>query len=96
MNRNLWLGIIADDRLVSVGNTFLTDFVSNIHTVATHKSHRNKGYATSVVSALLKEILQTNNLALIHVLEDNIPARRVYEKVGFKIYRNYLYGFAEM
>ncbi|MDH5687789.1 MAG: hypothetical protein OEZ48_08010 [Candidatus Bathyarchaeota archaeon] len=41
MNRNLWLGIIVGDRLVSVGNTFLTDFVSNIHTVVTHKSHRN-------------------------------------------------------
>ena len=66
------------------------------HTVATHESHRDRGYATSVVSALVKEILQTNNLALIHVLKDNIPARRVYEKVGFKICRNYLYSFAEL
>ena len=96
MNRNLWLGIIVGDRLVSVGNTFLTDFVSNIHTVVTHKSHRNRGYATSVVSALVKEIPQTNDLALIHVLKDNMPARRVYEKVGFTIYGNYLCGFAEM
>jgi len=96
MNRNLWLGIIIDDRLVSVGNTFLTDIASNIHTVATDESYRNKGYATSVVSALVKEILQTNNLALIHVLKDNTSARRVYEKVGFKTYRNHLCGFAEL
>ena len=63
MNRNLWLRIIIDDRLVSVGNTFLTDIASNIHTVATDESYRNKGYATSVVSALVREILQANNLA---------------------------------
>ena len=93
MNRNLWLGIIIDDRLVSVGNTFLTDIASNIHTVATDESYRNKGYATSVASALVREILQANNLALIHVLKDNIPDRRAYEKVGFRTYRNYLYRF---
>ena len=49
-----------------------------------------------MVSALVKEIPQTNDLALIHVLKDNMPARRVYEKVGFTIYGNYLCGFAEM
>jgi len=63
MNRNLWLGTVVDGRLVSVGNTFLTDIVGNIHTVATDESYRNKGYATSVVSALVREILQANNLA---------------------------------
>ena len=96
MNRNLWLGIVVDDRLVSVGNTFLTNFASNIHTVATHEYYRNRGYATAVVSALVKEILKTNDLALIHVLKDNVAARRVYEKVGFKTYRTYLYGFGEL
>lgn len=92
MNRNLWLGIIDDDELVSVGNTFLTEPISNIHTVATHASHRNKGYATSLVSALAKEILKKNDLALIHVLKDNVVARRVYEKVGFRTYNSYFYG----
>ena len=92
MNRNLWLGILVDDELVSVGNTFLTLPIGNIHTVATHESHRNKGYATSIVSALATEILKENDLALIHVLKDNMPARRVYEKVGFRTYKSYLYG----
>jgi len=96
VNRNVWLGVIVDDRLASVGSTFLMDPVSNINMVATHEDYRNRGYATQVVSALVREILQRNSTALIHVLKDNLPARRVYEKVGFKPYASYLYGLAEM
>jgi len=96
MNRNLWLGVIVDNRLASVGSTFLMDPVSNINTVATHEDYRNRGYATQVVSALVREILRRNSTALSHVLKDNLPARRVYGKVGFKPYRSYLYGFAEL
>jgi len=93
MNRNLWLGVVINGRVVSTGNTFLTDPVSNIGAVATHTDYRNMGYATSVVSALVKQILQKNDLVLIHVKKNNAPARRVYEKVGFKAYRSYLFGF---
>lgn len=85
----LWLGIKIDKRLVSIGSTRLRDWGSNINVIATHEAYRNRGYATSIVSALVREILQKTNLALIHVLRDNFPAARVYEKVGFKPYRNY-------
>lgn len=95
MDRTLWLGIFGDGKLVSLGNTMQTDFASNVGAVATHGSYRNRGHATSVVSALLREIMKVNELALIHVLKDNMPARRVYEKVEFKPYRNYLFGFTE-
>jgi GNAT superfamily N-acetyltransferase len=95
LDRTLWVGVFADGKLVSLGNTALTDFASNVGAVATHDSYRNRGHATAVVSALLREILRVNDLALIHVLKDNMLARRVYEKVGFKPYRNYFFGFAE-
>ncbi len=95
MDRNLWLGIFSDGKLASLGKTMQTDIAGNVGAVATHVSYRNRGYATSVVSALLREILKVNDLALIHVLKDNMPARRVYEKVGFRPYRNYLFGFSE-
>lgn len=89
MEDMLWLGIRDKEQLLSVGNTRLTDFGCNIGVVATHKSHRNEGYATTIVSALLKEIFQKSEVALIHVLHDNLPARHVYEKVGFKPYATY-------
>jgi predicted GNAT family acetyltransferase len=58
--------------------------------VATDEQYRNRGYATSIVSALVEEILKTDQTALIHVLRDNAPAARVCSKVGFKPYETYL------
>ncbi len=49
----------------------------------------NRGYATSVVSALVEEILKRSDRAMIHVLKDNHPAIRTYSKVGFKPFKSY-------
>jgi len=89
MHERLWLGIKVDTQLVSVGGATLDTWGSNVATVVTHEKHRNKGYATSIVSALVKQILQKSNIALIHVESNNPPAIRAYTKVGFKPYRKY-------
>ena len=89
MNERLWLGIKVDEQLVSIGGATLDVWGSNIGTVVTHEKHRNKGYATSIVSALVEQILQESNLALIHVERNNPPAIRAYTKVGFKPYKKY-------
>jgi predicted GNAT family acetyltransferase len=86
----LWLGIKQNERIVSVGNTRLIHFASNIGVVATEEKYRNKGYATSIVSTLVSEILKTSPTATIHVINDNAPALRAYSKVGFKPYKTYL------
>jgi len=85
-----WLGIRKEGRLVSVGNTRFVDFASNIGVVATDEKYRGRGYATSIVSALVEEILKRSPIALIHVIADNAPAVRAYSKVGFKLYKTYL------
>jgi len=84
------LGIRRDNRLVSFGNTRFVDIGSNIGAVATDQAYRNMGFATSIVSALVEEILRKSPPALIHVLSDNAPAVRAYTKVGFKPYKQYL------
>jgi predicted GNAT family acetyltransferase len=90
MEKELWLGTKFDGKIVSVGNTRLTDFGSNIMFVATHEQYRNMGHATSIVSTLVKQILEKSSTALIHALSDNAPAIHVYSKVGFKPYKSYL------
>jgi ribosomal protein S18 acetylase RimI-like enzyme len=86
-----WLGIIHKKKLVSVGNTrFDVDFAANIGVVATDEHYRGRGYATSIVSALVQEIFQRSPVALIHVISDNAPAVRAYTNVGFKPYKTYL------
>jgi ribosomal protein S18 acetylase RimI-like enzyme len=90
LQEGFWLGMKRDQRIVSLGMTRLVDFASNIGVAATEKEYRNRGYATSIVSALVREILKTSPTAIIHVISDNAPAIRAYSKVGFKPYRTYL------
>lgn len=84
------LGIRQDNKLVSVGLTRLVDIGSNVGAIATDKACSNRGFATSIVSALAEEILKRSPPALIHVLSDNAPAVRVYSKVGFKPCKQYI------
>jgi len=90
LEKTRWLGIKRDGKIVSVGNTRFADSGSNVGVIATDERYRNMGYATSIVSALVQEILKRSPPALIHVLSDNAPALRVYSKVGYKPYRHYL------
>ncbi len=53
----------------------------------TKPEYRNKGYATSLASFLVKEALKETNHVGLFVRSDNYPAKRVYEKVGFQAYR---------
>ncbi len=89
MNETYWIGIKSDHKLVSVGSTRFVNFGSNVGVVATDEAHRNKGYATTIVSSLVEEIFKRCDKALIHVLKDNAPAIRTYQKVGFKPYNSY-------
>jgi predicted GNAT family acetyltransferase len=90
MKEVLWLGIKKDGRIVSVGMVRLIDLGSHIGVVATREEYRNRGYATSIVSGLVREIFRSYSTALIHVLAENAPAIHVYSKVGFKPYETYL------
>jgi len=86
-----WVGIRRDGKVVSVGSARLTELgICNIGVIATREEYRNRGYATSVVSALVQEILKNARTATIHVLADNAPAVLAYTKAGFKPYKTYL------
>jgi len=86
-----WSGIEVNENLVSIGMSRLTEWAGLVGVVATHEEHRNRGYATSIVSRLVEEILDGLPLAMIYVLADNPPAIRAYKKVGFKPYKTYFF-----
>jgi len=85
-----WLGIKQDGKLVAVGNTRFEPVGSNIGIIATDEKYRNRGYATTIVSKLVREIMKKSPPALIHVLKHNAPAVRAYSKVGYKPFKQYL------
>ncbi|MEM4404384.1 MAG: GNAT family N-acetyltransferase [Nitrososphaerota archaeon] len=86
-----WKGIRVGGEIVSVASSRITEWLGLIGIVATLEPHRNRGYATSVVSEMVKEILEKQENVILHVLGDNSPAIRVYGKIGFKPYRKYVY-----
>lgn len=85
-----YIGIRRYGKIVSIGNARFDSLGSNIGVIATDERFRNMGYATTIVSSLVREILNRSSPALIHVLKHNAPAVRVYSKVGYKPFRQYL------
>ncbi len=71
----------------------IIDDIALIRGVYTLPSLRNRGLATSACSALLKELLSLNKEIILWVAKDNLPARKVYEKIGFEKTRHILFGF---
>jgi len=81
-------GIFVDSKLVSVASIQVSlPEIWILGGFYTKPGYRNKGYATSLASYLVKEALTKTNHVGIHVRADNYPAKRVYEKVGFKLYK---------
>ena len=86
-----WVGIRSEGKLVAFGKAVPTPPVSHLAWIATHEAYRNRGYAFSILAALLKMLLESSETAIIYVLNDNETAMHVYSKVGFKPYKQYFY-----
>jgi ribosomal protein S18 acetylase RimI-like enzyme len=87
----VWFGIKFDSRLVSFGYGMLTPKVCHVTWIATNPQYKKRGYATSIVSALVHECLAVADEAVIYVMDDNVVARRIYSNVGFRSYKSYVF-----
>lgn len=87
-------GVRAEKRWVSVAVVpEIIEEVGFIRGVYTAPAFRGKGFSTATVSALIKELFKLHLEPGLWVAEDNAPALRVYEKLGFKPSKNTLLGF---
>ena len=77
-------GIYYEHDLVSFasGSRIFKD-VAHIAPVYTLPKFRRRGYATSTCSALARELLNKNERTILFVSENNVPALKVYRKIGF-------------
>jgi ribosomal protein S18 acetylase RimI-like enzyme len=87
----LWVGVKRERKLVAFGKAVSEPSAGHVAWIATHADYRNRGYATSILSALLREVLEVSSTAFIYVLSDNPTAMHVYSGVGFKPYKRYFY-----
>ena len=82
---NLIFGIFQDGKLISITSFWKYQEVGYITVVGTHPDYQNKGYASSLVSSVLKHLFQKAKQCLITVRVNNPPAIHTYEKLGFSI-----------
>jgi ribosomal protein S18 acetylase RimI-like enzyme len=82
---NIFYGIFDQNQIVCITSLWNYEEVGYITIVGTHPDYWNKGYASSLVSSVLKILFQDKKQCLITVRVDNPPAIHVYEKLGFKI-----------
>ena len=83
----LYLGIRDGRRLVAMaGERMLLDGYTEISGVCTAPSHHGRGYARSLVAALMHKALDEGRRPFLHVKQEN-GARRLYERLGFRTSR---------
>lgn len=79
-----YLGVREAGRLVAMaGERLRLPRYTEISAVCTHPDYRGRGYAGSLVSALIQRITARDETPFLHVRAENVGARRLYEKLGF-------------
>jgi predicted GNAT family acetyltransferase len=82
-------GIEQGGKFVALAGTHITSPETGIGVVGwviTQPEHRGRGYATACTSAVTSEFYRMGlSLAALNVRQDNPPAIRAYEKIGFAI-----------
>ncbi len=85
-----YIGVKENGKLVAMaGERVKLDGYTEIALVCTHPEYRRKGYAAALSGVLMKEIIDRGEKPFLHVMTHNVPAIKLYEKLGFKIRTEY-------
>ena len=80
-----YVGIREEGRLVAVaGERFKVPGFTEISMVCTDPNVRRRGLAERVVVAMIANIRSRGEEAMLHVISENMPAIKLYEKMGFE------------
>ena len=56
---------------------------TEISAIVTHPEHRGNAYAKQLIKHTTDQVFQENKMPYLHVVESNIHAIQLYEKLGF-------------
>jgi GNAT superfamily N-acetyltransferase len=96
IEQGVFFGIFERDLLVSVAGTHLVSprySVAGVGNIVTRPERRGQGLGRAAVSAVLAELVRIGIRDIVlNVRQDNAPAIRLYEKLGFERYCGFLEG----
>ena len=83
-----YFGCFEGDRLVAMaGERMTAGTLREISGVCTHPDSQGQGLARKLMAKLVRLQMQRGETPFLHVMRDNENARRLYERMGFRNYR---------
>jgi GNAT superfamily N-acetyltransferase len=96
LERGVFYGVEREGRLVATAGTHLLSRnyrMGIVGNVFTHPDYRGLGYAAVCTSAVVEELLSQSLDVVLNVGEANEPARRVYDRLGFRVHCSFVEAF---
>jgi ribosomal protein S18 acetylase RimI-like enzyme len=83
-----YFGYFEGPRLIAMaGERAHAGSLREISGVCTHPDSQGRGLARRLMTKLIRRQLQRNQIPVLHVMVENSGARRLYERIGFRIYK---------
>jgi ribosomal protein S18 acetylase RimI-like enzyme len=83
-----YFGIFKDNKLIAVtGERMKMNDFTEISAIVTHPEYTGQGYAKQLIAHTVNNIFDQNKTPYLHVVESNIGAIKLYEKLGFSTRR---------
>lgn len=83
-----YFGVFDGPRLVAMaGERMHAGTLREISGVCTHPDFQRRGLARALITKLIRRQMLRGETPFLHVMRDNTGARRTYERMGFRNYR---------
>ena len=83
---SLWLVALSDDKVIGYVGSQSVMGESDMMNIAVHPEYRRQGVAEKLVLELVEALKKVGNKCLtLEVRASNIPAQKLYEKLGFQL-----------
>lgn len=84
-----YYGIYVDGRLAAmVGERLATESFQEVSAICTHPDFNGRGYARRLTAMLTNDILASGRTPFLHVSHENLRAKAMYERIGYRIRRD--------
>jgi predicted GNAT family acetyltransferase len=83
-----YFGYFEDKRLIAMaGERMHADSLREISGVCTHPDYQGRGLARRLMLKLIRREMLRNETPFLHVMSENVGAWQLYERMGFRKYR---------